>query len=741
MLNPSKPLRLSKRSLLAVVLIVLFAFALRAVVVFDRAANDPNFYDLPAGSDQRTYINQVTGFEAGLFPTEPFYFQPGIVYYFALIRQFSGPDLGAMRLMLAFMGALACGMMIGIGWLVTRREWGGYFAGLLLALYPIANFYASSLLIEGAAVVYLTAFLLLVLWQREGQSLWRSALIGMMVGLLAITRSNLALMLLAWLGYFILSRPSLKQLTVHSLITMISMALVIAPITLWNIQSGDGRFRLIAGTGADQLYIGSNRDASGLVEITMARLLTEENTDIQALLNDIQRDPVRFVELQLRKIGMFWGNAEIANNLNYVHDGEDHSPLLRAIPLDFRILTIAGLSGLVALWFHNKQDFALLGSMILMIFLGVLIVWTASRIRFPIVIPLIASSSVLAVYLCDTLTKRRWRLVLRQLALPAIALCLLLLAGDWAVDAFPRKRPLQVIPEDVRRVNVVFNDELRLIGWRPVIGHPAAQEYWSERWLHYAVELFWEVAQDTDTDYETYIAYVVDETRYTGRDYPIGTVSYPPRPTSQWQVGEIYSEILGFKLQDIPYEHSGDIRLGVYYVEGEWTETLDARQVFNVAATSLPDQPGAITLHRLAVYDRYQPPPPYAGEGYTPMGYRFDEHILLHGTRLTQTPTQLQLDFYWEALESVPIDYTLFVHIVDAAGTIHTQHDGPPRNGDLFTSGWMPHYPLADSIQIALPTTSGNYQVYMGLYDSQTGERAAVEAQDNRVRLGEFTLR
>lgn len=740
LINPPKPLRLSKYSLWAVVLIVLFAFALRAVVVFDRAANDPNFYELPLGSDQLTYINQVTGLEAGTFPTEPFYFQPGIVYYFALIRLFSGPDLGVIRLMLAFMGALACGMMVGIGWLVTRREWGGYFAGLLLALYPIANFYASSLLIEGAAIIYLTAFLLLVLWQREGLSLWRSALIGLSVGLMVITRSNLALMLLAWLGYLALLRPSFKQLFAHSAITVIFTALVIAPITLWNIQSGDGQFRLVAGTGADQLYIGSNRDASGQVEITMARILTEENTDIQALLNDIERDPIRFFELQLRKIGMFWGNAEIANNLNYVTDGENLSPLLRAIPLDFRILTMTGLLGLVALWFHNKQDFALLSVMIVLIFAGVIIVWTASRIRFPIVIPFVASSSFLAVYLWDVLRKRRWGLVLRQLAIPALIFSLLLLAGDWAVDALPRKRPHLTVPEDVRRLDVVFNDELRLVGWRPVAGHPAAQEYWSERWLHYAVELFWEVTQTTDTDYQTYIAYVVDETRYTGRDYPIGTVSYPPRPTSEWQVGEIYSEILGFKLQDIPYERSGDVRLGVYYVEGEWDETLDGRQVFNVQATSLPNTPGAITLHQLAVYDRYQPAPPYAGEGYTPMGYRFDDHILLHGTRLTQTPNQLLVDFYWEALDSVPTDYTLFVHLWDESGMVQG-YDAPPRNGDLLTSNWMPNYPLTDSIALPNPTKAGTYTVYMGLYHTQSGERATVEAQNNLVRLGEFTVR
>jgi 4-amino-4-deoxy-L-arabinose transferase-like glycosyltransferase len=742
MRNSSPPLQLNKRALLLGVLIVLFAFALRIIVIADRAALDPEFYTLPLGSDQRMYLNQVIDLEAGLFPNAPFAYQPGIVYYLAAIRAIVGPEIVLTRLVMALFGALACGLMVGIGWLLTRREWGGYFAGLFLALYPVANFYASSFLIEGAATVYVTLFVFLVLWQGEGLSLWRSVLIGVMLGLLAITRSNLMLLALAWAAYVLSLRPGVKAILTHGALSAVFMTLTIAPVTLWNIHAGNGAFQLIARTGADQIYVASNRDASGIPEQTMAWSLAEENEHLTALFHDIQRDPVRFIAVQIRKAGLFWNAAEPGNNLNYLHDGEAYSPLLRAIPLDFRILAITGWLGMVALYFRgNRSAFVFMLMTILLMFLSVMLVWIASRIRFPIVIPLIASSSVLAVTVVEMLQKQQWRGILRRFAVPAVILAGLLAFGDWAIDALPMKHPLTAVPEDVRRLDVTFNEELRLIGWRPVPGHPAAQERWSERWRHYAVELFWEVTQPTQTNYESYIAYIADEARYTGRDYAIGTVSYPPRPTSQWQPGEIYSEIVGFKLQDMPYERSGEIRLGVYYVEGDWTPTQDNRQVFNVVATSLPDQPGAITLHHLAIYDRYQPAPPYAGEGYDPMGYRFDENLLLHGSRITRTPNQLQLDFYWEALASIPQDYTRFVHVVDQAGTLHSQHDGPPRDGALLTSGWMPNYPLTDRVNVDLPTASGTYRVYMGLYNAETGQRASVEAPDNRVLLGEFTVR
>src|SRR5690606_22895096 len=101
-------------------------------------------------------------------------------------------------------GALACGLMVGVGWLLTGRRWGGYLAGLLLAVYPVAIFFSTVFLIPGIATFYVALYLFLVLWQRHRLSLWRSAGIGIVLGLVTITRTNLALLGLAWLLFLAL---------------------------------------------------------------------------------------------------------------------------------------------------------------------------------------------------------------------------------------------------------------------------------------------------------------------------------------------------------------------------------------------------------------------------------------------------------------------------------------------------------------------------------------------------------
>ncbi|MBZ0276244.1 MAG: hypothetical protein K8I60_08875, partial [Anaerolineae bacterium] len=149
----------TRRDSLAVIILVLAAMLLRVVVVFDRSAADPAFKPLPMGSDQRTYVTQAELYEAGKWPTEPFRYQPGLAYYFIGIRALVGKSLGVMRLATSLTGALTCGLMVGIGWLLTGRRWGGYLAGFLLAIYPVAIFYSTVLLIPGLASFYVALFL------------------------------------------------------------------------------------------------------------------------------------------------------------------------------------------------------------------------------------------------------------------------------------------------------------------------------------------------------------------------------------------------------------------------------------------------------------------------------------------------------------------------------------------------------------------------------------------------------
>jgi hypothetical protein len=95
---------------------------------------------------------------------------------------------------------------------------------------------------------------------------------------------------------------------------------------------------------------------------------------------------------------------------------------------------------------------------------------------------------------------------------------------------------------------------------------------------------------------------------------------------------------------------------------------------------------------------------------------------------LTKGPKHLKLTLYWQCETSLPIDYTTFVHLRNAAGEIVAQRDQPPLNGAYPTSLWEPGEIIADEIVLPLPDElpAREYQLVIGLYDLQTGQRLVV---------------
>jgi hypothetical protein len=85
----------------------------------------------------------------------------------------------------------------------------------------------------------------------------------------------------------------------------------------------------------------------------------------------------------------------------------------------------------------------------------------------------------------------------------------------------------------------------------------------------------------------------------------------------------------------------------------------------------------------------------------------------------------IHVTLYWQGLEPVDRDYTVFVHLVGPDGTIVAQDDGPPGDPFFPTSTWFPGEFVSDSHQLALPapTPPGDYTLLVGLYHLPTAER------------------
>jgi 4-amino-4-deoxy-L-arabinose transferase-like glycosyltransferase len=776
--------RLTYRDILIGVLITLLALLLRGVVLLDRARADTAFDPPPPGVDQRHYILFAEGYEAGTWPDAPFRFQPGLVYFLVGSRALFGRSIAQMTLGMVVAGSLACGLMVAVGWLLTRRRWGGYLAGGLLAVYPVAIFYSTVLLTEGLASFYVALFLLLALWNRERPALWRSALLGLTVGLATITRTNLALLWPAWALLLWLDTRRARPFLIKATVSALFMMLAIAPVTYWNWKSsGGGDFPLVTSTGADEVYRANNRDASGLRADEPA-MDTVDVPYLQALMADIRLAPLRFVELQLHKAGIYWSALEPANNIDYVGSGLNVSPLLAAVPLNFGLIALLGWLGIVALWRTDPRGAVFFAALNLLIFAGVMTIWVEGRLKQPAVPPLVATTAYLIVSgftqfrillakvlplipnpsptrgegsktSLEVLSPRQWERgfrgegtvnpssgrVLRRV-LPLAATFLIFGGLNWSISHLPVKLPVGGLPPDAHPVGAVFDGKIRLDGWRALPEWPV-ERGWTETDKSYAVELFWEILEPIPDDYQFYLAYVQDGQRVAGRDRAIGGIGFPANPTSRWAAGQIYSEIAGFRLPpDTPTGRSGPIQVGVYRLVGADADGQNGT-VVDVPVTSGDEAQKFVMLQSFAVYAPQTPPDDTLAD-LKPAPFIFGNSIALKGYRLPETAKPgetITLTLGWEGVADVPGDYTLFLHVMDADDNLAVGLDRQPLDGKLLTSTWRPGDPLRDDIPITMPIQPGTYTVYLGLYDSHTHDRLPVDAPDNRPLLATITVR
>ncbi len=122
-----------------------------------------------------------------------------------------------------------------------------------------------------------------------------------------------------------------------------------------------------------------------------------------------------------------------------------------------------------------------------------------------------------------------------------------------------------------------------------------------------------------------------------------------------------------------------------------------------------------------------------------PQTARFGEGIRLLGHDM-QVGEAIDLLLYWESAAPVAEDYDVFLHLQDASGALVAQIDRQPLSGLAATSAWQPADLIRDPLSLPLPDglDPGEYQLLLGLYLRQTGERlplSGAPAQDNALLL------
>jgi hypothetical protein len=111
--------------------------------------------------------------------------------------------------------------------------------------------------------------------------------------------------------------------------------------------------------------------------------------------------------------------------------------------------------------------------------------------------------------------------------------------------------------------------------------------------------------------------------------------------------------------------------------------------------------------------------------------FTWDDTIFLPGfdLRLDDAETNsLAVTFYWGALNRMDSSYTNFVHLIDPqTKEIVAQADVIPRGWTYPTTWWETDEWVKDTVRLSLDGVSpGSYDLFVGWYDLETGERVPV---------------
>ncbi|MBX3013968.1 MAG: hypothetical protein KF832_20770 [Caldilineaceae bacterium] len=230
--------------------------------------------------------------------------------------------------------------------------------------------------------------------------------------------------------------------------------------------------------------------------------------------------------------------------------------------------------------------------------------------------------------------------------------------------------------------------------------------------------LLWRAIQPISTNYVVAVRLVDKQGRvwWEHQAWPAGA------PTSTWPVARRiwYDHHTPMLPVDTP---TGFYRLELYLTDPATQAKLPTRQV-----TTGENSGEIVLLTYIMVGQPPTPAYPLAGAAL------FGEQIGLLGSNIA--PQQqvaagavVPITLVWRAQQQPALDYTGFVQLLDAQGRLVAQDDHPLADAFIPASQWQPGLILADEYRIELPLTlpPGPYQLIVGIYDGQTGERLAFQ--------------
>ncbi len=328
-----------------------------------------------------------------------------------------------------------------------RRTSAGELAGGLYLLAGPPLYFEGELLITGL-FTFLTVLQLLILSRadfagRRAAAWWLVA--GMVTALAAQARPNLLIFLAAYPGVALLRRRT--DLRTRAGLAGAALAGAFAVLLLFAgvHHRVIGRFQWLGAAGGVNFYLGNKAGADGMiprqdrpvtygedyrdsVQLFAEQVYREEMRQAgedelgdlppgrvsrywtARAVDEIRRDPLRWLGLMGRKAWFLIWNREIPNNKNYAFIREHESMVLKILPVRWWLLLCLAPVGVHLAW--RRGDRGLLAWVAVFVGLyspGVVLFFVNSRYRLPLwpAMAILAAGGALA--LVDALRERRRR--------------------------------------------------------------------------------------------------------------------------------------------------------------------------------------------------------------------------------------------------------------------------------------------------------------------------------------------
>ncbi|MBM3319411.1 MAG: glycosyltransferase family 39 protein [Candidatus Eisenbacteria bacterium] len=395
---------------------LLFLFALAVRLAHGLAIRGEPVFDIPL-VDEALYWRDALNLASGAAWDPVLYRPPLLAALLAACVRVLGESAPAARMALLVLSALAAPLTMLLADRIVGRG-RARLAGVLVALYAPAVFYAGELLPASTVLLLNTCALLLILVAEEKRRRSLFAAAGVLIGLSALGWPAVLVLLPALLVHY------RRDLRAFGLVAA-GAALAVSPAFFHNLRGGD--LVLISSNGGVNFYVGNHAGADGW----SARAPDLPNEPIEArrvaveIAERAEGRPLRPSEvsgywfgrglewmisspgsasmLLIRKGYVLINDRDISDNIDFAAVEEESLPL-RLTPIRFGLLFALAIPGFVALRRTRGGRLLLLYGLILG--LAIAAFFVVGRFRLPLLPLLAIGASAGLASLAEGLRKR-----------------------------------------------------------------------------------------------------------------------------------------------------------------------------------------------------------------------------------------------------------------------------------------------------------------------------------------------